>query len=105
MADLVARARLFAALPGNTLAAAAARYGLPLTTLRRARPVTPTLDDLLLHALSPDHPTAAAELVGWLDHVDHAVYTPAEIEARLQALSATGVVTDDGGWIRAADWP
>ena len=102
--DRLRRARLYAALPGNTLAGAAARYGIGISALRRAPAVTPSLDDLLLHGL--EHPAQAAGLVEWMDYVNHARPSPAEIEAILRRLEGEGLVhRTDRGWVRRDGWP
>lgn len=47
---------------------------------------------------------AAAELIGWIDYHDHAVYSEAEIEAWLEGLVGEGIARRDGGtWMYARD--
>jgi hypothetical protein len=106
--DLLRRALLFAALPGNTLAGAAARYGVTLAGLRRARTrlgrPAPTLDDLVLHGL--ERPCAPSALIPWIDYVNHARPDEAEVLAQLRRLAAAGLVREtEEGWVRRADWP
>jgi hypothetical protein len=47
---------------------------------------------------------AAAEMIGWLDYHDHAVYSEGEIAAWLDGLVGEGIARREGGrWVYARD--
>lgn len=104
------RAVRFAALPGNTIAKACARYRITPAAFRRARathgPIQLTLDDLILSGLRRRRPSTPGALQPYLDWLDHAVYSEAELGARLRGLARRGLVrARAGGWVLVADWP
>jgi hypothetical protein len=105
------RALKYARVPGVTVAMACAKYHLTRSAFYRARAELAgeaawTLDDLLLSALSRRRPQRAADLIEYIDWLDHTRYRPAELTKELRRLESKGLVARTSqGWVRRRPWP
>jgi hypothetical protein len=113
---LVQAARL-SAIPGVTIAEACERYGVGRSAVARVkkelRGAPPSLDDLLIAALScngeqseGELPADYAHLAGWLDYINHDGCTADEARARVAKLAVDGLVELRGEtWRLLVAWP
>ena len=114
---LLVKAARLSAIPGVTMAEACERYGVGRSAVARVKKelggARPSLDDLLLAALTSngEHeegelPGDYAHLASWLDYVEHDGCTPDEARARVAALAERGLVEIRGtAWRLRAPWP
>ncbi len=85
------------------MAAIVKKWGITMNRLRtwkkdpRFRTVSGSLRELVIVALRACPVRDPADLVAFLDMQDHAVYTPEEIRAALDALVAEGKAEKHGG--------
>jgi hypothetical protein len=115
-ASLVKAARL-SAIPGVTMAEACERYGVGRSAVTRVKQgldgARPSLDDLLLAALTSngEHDTGElpgnyASLASWLDYLDHDGCTADEARARVAKLADRGLIEIRGTtWRLRVPWP
>lgn len=104
------RALKFLALPHGRVKEACRRYKVTESALRRAKkelgPVRLTLEDLVLAGLSTRTPLRPADLQGYLDWLDHAVYPEEQILEVLGGLEDRGLVARRArGFVLAKEWP
>jgi hypothetical protein len=105
------RAAKLSRIPGVTIAEACARFGVTKAAVARARrdPATrPSLDELAVAALTDNGARQSGTvdlpaIARWLDYVDHAVYSDAEIRAMLARCPQ--LVLDGERWTLTASWP
>jgi hypothetical protein len=77
------------------------KWGITPYRLRKWRKrdvctVFSTLEDCIIAGIHRGGSHAPAELIGWLDYRDHAIYSEAEVLEMFEALEARGEVRRDG---------
>jgi glutathione S-transferase len=114
---LLVKAARLSAIPGVTIAAACERYGVGRSAVARVkkelRGARPSLDDLLIAALSRNGelregelPRDYAALASWLDYIDHDGCTAEEARARVAELATDGLIELRGEtWRLLVAWP
>ncbi len=119
MTDAADRAARLSSLPGVTRAAAAARFGVTVSAVARARrrlgraALQPAPADLVVAALSENGarragslPADLAPIAAWVDAVNHDGCAVADVAALLAGLVARGILAVDGRrWRLVAPWP
>jgi len=115
--ELARRAAKLSRLPGVTIAAAAERFGVPVSSVRRARR-DPALDtalslaELALAALSKNGLEVSfalgdlRQVANFVDYVNHDGCTPDDVRRLLESLADAGVIElgDASGRLLVA-WP
>lgn len=104
------RAVRWAKVPGagRTIAQACAKFGITESAYRKARKslVPFTQDELVLAALSNERPLSIEALIEFVDWIDHARLSPAEMKAVLDRWIAKGLVVHNGAdYELAGEWP
>jgi len=114
---LLVKAAWLSAIPGVTIAEACERYGVSRSAVARVKKslgdARPSLDDLLLAALTSNGMHEQGELPGdysslasWLDYVEHDGCTPEQARARVCRLAERGLIEIQGtAWRLRAPWP
>ncbi|MBI3070683.1 MAG: hypothetical protein HYY84_01020 [Deltaproteobacteria bacterium] len=112
-ADEVARfirAIKLAHVPGIRVRDACAKYGLNPRHFARARRELAaesywTGDDVVIAGLVRS-PATVANLIAFIEWVDRATWTEAEVIAALKRAETVGLVAENGGkWRLIGDWP
>jgi transposase-like protein len=90
------RAARLSKVPGVTIAEACRRFGVTRAAIGKAR------EGLVLSITKTAGPVSELSgVASWLDHVDHAVYSPAEI----RTMVADHVAFEGERWRVIKPWP
>lgn len=101
--ELARRAAKLSRLPGVTIAEAAERFGVSVSSVRRARSdraldTSLSLAELALAALSKNGLESSfalgdlRQVASWVDYVNHDGCTPEDVRALLESLASAGVI-------------
>lgn len=105
------RALLFGRIPGITAAQVCARFQISMAALRRAKKtigpsIRPSDGDLVCMALAASGALAAAQIIEYVDWLDHTRFSEGELAALLGQLEQAGLVRcADGRWGLTQPWP
>jgi hypothetical protein len=115
VSDRAHRAAKLSRIPGVTIDAARARFGVTRAAIQKARKdptSTPTLAELALAALTSNGTVAAGVLgdltsiAGWIDYINHDACTVDDVRRLLAECVASGVLELSGAtWRLVGAWP
>jgi hypothetical protein len=108
---LLRRALMYWQVPGVTAAEVCSRFGVGREALRRARRALGALrladgDLVQMALLRSERPLHEAEIIEFIDWVEHVRWSEGELVAVLARLEAAGRVRRAAeGWALIAEWP